>query len=88
VIWYAQGLRLDGVCVGAEGKVERVETRWVRKDLARVKESESCEGVVERGGRAGGCACVRLSGTGLVEPDDGRPRKEDWTLGAWGVPVW
>jgi hypothetical protein len=49
---------LDAVCVGAEGEVERIETRWVGKDLARVKEFESCEGVVEHGGRAGVRACV------------------------------
>jgi hypothetical protein len=75
---------LDAVCVGADGEVKRIETRWVGKDLARVKESESCEGVVEHGGRVGVRACVymrvRLSGTGLVESDNGRPRKEDWTL--------
>lgn len=41
---------MDAVCVGAEGEVERVETRWVGKDLARVKESQCCEGVVEHGG--------------------------------------
>jgi hypothetical protein len=69
VIWYAQGLRLDAVCVGAEGDEERIETRWVGKNLARVKQSESCDGVVEHGGRVGVHACVYmrvcLSGTGL-----------------------
>jgi hypothetical protein len=69
VIWYAQGLRLDAVCVGTEGDEERIETRWVGKDLARMKESESRDGVVEHGGRVGVRVCVymrvRLSGTGL-----------------------
>lgn len=57
---------MDAVCVGAEGEVERIETRWVGKDLARVKESKSCGGVVEHGERVGGCACVRLYARAFV----------------------
>lgn len=71
MIWYAQVLRLDAVCVGAEGDVERIELWLVGKDLARVKEAESCEGVVEHGGWVGVRACVyihvRLSGPSGVK---------------------
>jgi hypothetical protein len=49
---------LDAVCVGTEGDEERIETRWVGKDLARVKESESCDGVVEHGRWVGVRVCL------------------------------